>query len=160
MNTEGTVTKPPRGNNQALNEDYSIPYDKGHLVPVRHWNAQRCSDATFTLTNAAPQYFSFNRGQWSRQEGIVSNDLTNNCLNRGFHAYVVTGVVPGNTNMKGRVNIPSRFWSAYCCVDNNNVQQLSGAFYGNNDNSKTVTPTTVAGLNAILGYNVFGNNCW
>ncbi|XP_062278072.1 endonuclease domain-containing 1 protein-like [Scomber scombrus] len=167
MVSEDKVTKPPRGDNQALNGDYpGTDYVKGHLVPVRHRNAQACSEATFTLTNVAPQNRKFNQGAWSTQKGKVSDDLTDNCLNRGFHAYIVTGVVPGNNPpINGRVNIPDYFWSAYCCVNNNNVHQLSGAYYGKNDITNTVATTTVANLNAMLqgvygtGFSVFGNNC-
>ncbi|KAF4074891.1 hypothetical protein AMELA_G00228520 [Ameiurus melas] len=62
MDTESAV-----GNitHQAVNADYvGSHFDRGHLAPVLHANSQNCSDATFTLTNAAPQNFSFNRGQW------------------------------------------------------------------------------------------------
>ncbi|XP_056585678.1 endonuclease domain-containing 1 protein-like [Triplophysa dalaica] len=52
------------GHKQALNEDYvNSGYDKGHLAPVYQASSQKCADATFTLTNAAPQNLSFNRGQ-------------------------------------------------------------------------------------------------
>ncbi|XP_062278058.1 endonuclease domain-containing 1 protein-like [Scomber scombrus] len=161
MNTQGTVTKPPRGDNQALNDDYDgSGYHRGHLVPVYHRNAKQCIDATFTLTNAAPQYPKFNSGAWRVAEATVAKKLDTDCLNRGFKAYIITGVVPGNNPpIKGRVNIPDYFWSTYCCVDNNNVPKLSGAFYGKNDITNKVTTTTVANLNAWLGFSVFGNNC-
>nr|XP_055062674.1 endonuclease domain-containing 1 protein-like [Misgurnus anguillicaudatus] len=56
-------------NNQASNKDYEKKgFDKGHLAPVYQANSQECADATFTLTNAAPQYGSFNRGQWRKIE--------------------------------------------------------------------------------------------
>lgn len=161
MTTEGSVAN--AGQHQALNGDYpSTGYDKGHLAPVFHRNTQTCVDATFTLTNAAPQASRFNRVTWRTAEGRVSRHLTNNCLNNGFRAYIVTGVVPGNTipPLKGRVNVPARFWSAYCCVDNNNVPQDSGAYHGVNDNNtRAVTTTTVANLNNILRFRVFGNFC-
>ncbi|CAK6978127.1 endonuclease domain-containing 1 protein-like [Scomber scombrus] len=176
MNTEGTVTEPPRGDNQALNDDYhKSGYHRGHLVPVYHRNTKACLDATFTLTNAAPQSPKFNSGAWRVAEATVAKKLDTDCLNKGFKAYIITGVVPGNTDIKGNnppnpgsVNVPDYFWSAYCCVDNNKVPVPSvfGAYHRKNDNSKiATTPTTVANLNAMLqlvygtGFSVFGNNC-
>ncbi|CAK6978130.1 endonuclease domain-containing 1 protein-like [Scomber scombrus] len=176
MNTQGTVTEPPRGDNQALNDDYDgSGYHRGHLVPVYHRNAKQCIDATFTLTNAAPQYPKFNSGAWRVAEATVAKTLDTDCLNRGFKAYIITGVVPGNTDIKGNnppnpgsVNVPDYFWSAYCCVDNNKVPVPSvfGAYHRKNDNSKiATTSTTIANLNAMLqgvygtGFRVFGNNC-
>ncbi|KAK2908563.1 hypothetical protein Q8A67_004400 [Cirrhinus molitorella] len=65
MEFENDVKIPGLGIHQALNRDYNIPkYDRGHLVPVYQAQSQSCADATFTLTNAAPQDLSFNRGQW------------------------------------------------------------------------------------------------
>ncbi|XP_042280405.1 endonuclease domain-containing 1 protein-like [Thunnus maccoyii] len=169
MASEGKVNRYLRGKNQALDEDYagtSNVYDRGHLLPVHHRHSQASPDATFTLTNAAPQHKTFNRGQWKATERVVANMLTINCLNRGFHAYIVTGVVPGNAHIGKQVNVPSHFWSAYCCRDNNDRLQLSGAFYGDNDQTNTVTTTTIAGLDGVLttlygltSFEVFANKC-
>ncbi|KAM7382814.1 hypothetical protein PAMP_002521 [Pampus punctatissimus] len=167
MASEGSVSITKRGVHQALNGDYtSTTYDKGHLVPVQHQQSQSCADATFTLTNAAPQHNTFNRGQWKAAEGRTAVTLTINCLNRGFSAYIITGVVPGNININARVNIPKYFWSAYCCVDNNDRPQLSNAYYGNNDATNKVTPITVANLDIMLGrdyqspgFELFPNHC-
>ncbi len=53
------------GDHQALNGDYEKSgFHKGHLAPVYQAESQDCADATFTLTNAAPQNPSFNGGQW------------------------------------------------------------------------------------------------
>ncbi|XP_044215404.1 endonuclease domain-containing 1 protein-like [Thunnus albacares] len=165
MAPESTVTN-NLGQNQSLNEDYTgTGYDKGHLLPVRHRNSSSCVEATFTLTNAAPQNPTFNRGRWRVKEAEVANMLTTNCLNSGFRAYIVTGVVPGNTNINNRVNVPRYFWSAYCCRDNNNRPQFSGAFYGNNVKSGTIAITSIADLDRNLtalygtGFQVFSNEC-
>eukprot|EP00064_Thunnus_orientalis_P017642 superscaffoldBa00003804_g17726 len=154
------------GQNQALNEDYThTGYHKGHLLPVRHRNAPSCMEATFTLTNAAPQNPTFNQGRWRVKEAEVANMLDTKCLNRGFQAYIVTGVVPGNTNINNRVNVPSYFWSAHCCRDNNNRPQFSGAFYGDNLPSGTIAITSIADLDRKLtalygtGFQVFSNKC-
>ncbi|XP_042279512.1 endonuclease domain-containing 1 protein-like [Thunnus maccoyii] len=166
MASESKVNPCLRGKNQALDEDYTKSnYDRGHLLPVHHRHSQASADATFTLTNAAPQNPTFNRGQWRVKEAEVADTLTTDCLNRGFHAYIVTGVVPGNTNINNRVNVPSYFWSAYCCRDNNDRPQFSGAFYGKNDQTNTVTPIPIAFLDGALTkvygtrFKVFANEC-
>lgn len=166
MATESSVPSERRGDKQALKEDYrNSNYDKGHLVPVFHQNSQSCVDATFTLTNAAPQFPSLNRGQWKAKERDVAKKLTANCLNRGFQAYIVTGVVPGNTYINNKVNVPWYFWSAYCCVDNNNRPQLSGAYFALNYINQ-VNEISIADLDAALGrdystsgFQVFSGQC-
>ena len=125
MGPDGNVPSLPH---QAVNKDYSGTkthgYDKGHLAPVYHATSQSCSDATFTLTNAAPQDKSFNRGQWRVTEEAVADILVKNCLPNS--AYIVTGVVPGRRSLKNRVRIPSHFCTAYCCLDNNLKTKTSG----------------------------------
>ncbi|XP_026784484.3 endonuclease domain-containing 1 protein-like [Pangasianodon hypophthalmus] len=119
--------------NQARNGDYvGSVYDKGHLLPVYHAHTQCCSYATFTLTNAAPQHKSFNRGQWRVTEETMAVVLTDECINKGLSAYVVTGVVPGYNKLNNRVRIPSHFWTAFCCLDQNNKFKLSGGYIGGN----------------------------
>ncbi|XP_062866668.1 endonuclease domain-containing 1 protein-like [Trichomycterus rosablanca] len=150
MAPQGNVSRTIRGNNQALNEDYTgSGYHTGHLAPVSHTNTQICSDATFTLTNAAPQDPSFNSGQWRVTEKKVSDILSTKCLNKSLSAYVVTGVVPGNKKIKNRVNVPSYFWTAYCCLDNDKKPQISGGFYGANVN-EPVNNVSVSELEILL----------
>ncbi|XP_067456203.1 endonuclease domain-containing 1 protein-like [Thunnus thynnus] len=135
----GDAVKTGLGTNQALKADYrNSDYDKGHLLPGQHRHSQPSADATFTLTNVAPQVGKFNQGPWNEKETKVADTLTTKCLNSGFHAYIVTGVVPGNTNIKKRVNVPSYFWSAFCCGDNNDKPKLSGAYYGDNVESGNI----------------------
>ncbi|XP_058637935.1 endonuclease domain-containing 1 protein-like [Onychostoma macrolepis] len=135
MQLEKDVKKQGRGARQALNGDYEKSrFDKGHLAPVYQANSQICADATFTLTNAAPQNPSFNRGQWRVLEGNIAKELSDQCLPNKYSVYIVTGVVPGNNNINNRVKVPSHFWTAYCCLDNNNKCQISRGFIGENTN--------------------------
>ncbi|KAF7689789.1 hypothetical protein HF521_013142 [Silurus meridionalis] len=55
----------------------------------------------------------------------MAKKMSTDCINKGLKAYVVTGVVPGNTKLKNRVLIPSHYWTAFCCLDNNNKPKLS-----------------------------------
>uniref|UniRef100_A0A8C1VGS0 Endonuclease domain-containing 1 protein-like n=1 Tax=Cyprinus carpio TaxID=7962 RepID=A0A8C1VGS0_CYPCA len=136
MQFEKDVKKQGRGDHQALNRDYmKSDHDKGHLEPVFQANSQGCADATFTLTNAAPQNPSFNRGQWRKLEEEMARNLSDQCLPKKYTVYIVTGVVPGTKNINNRVTVPSHFWTAYCCLDNNNKCQISGRFIGKNKNN-------------------------
>ncbi|XP_016390078.1 endonuclease domain-containing 1 protein-like [Sinocyclocheilus rhinocerous] len=124
------------GVHQALDEDYrNSGYDRGHLAPVFQAQSQSCADATFTLTNAAPQNPSFNRGQWRILERNITIFLQSEC--KLYTVYIVTGVVPGTKNISDRVKVPSHFWTAFCCLDNNKKCQISRGFIGVNEN---ITP--------------------
>ncbi|XP_049326115.1 endonuclease domain-containing 1 protein-like [Astyanax mexicanus] len=165
MESDGNKDQLPK---QAVNKDYEGTqdhhYDKGHLAPVRHASSTVCLDATFTLTNAAPQNRNFNRGIWSNTERNVANILTQECKNND--RYIVTGVVPGTDKLKERVSIPSHFWTAYCCLDNNRKVIASGAFIGRNEHSSTVEEMSVTELDRKLTveyskgeFTVFGGKC-
>ncbi|KAA0702691.1 Nuclease EXOG, mitochondrial [Triplophysa tibetana] len=121
------------GSKQALDEDYvNSGYDRGHLAPVYQASSQQCAYATFTLTNAAPQNPSFNRGQWRKTEENIAVYLNNIC--KPYTKYIVTGVVPGKNKIGNNVNVPSHFWTAYCCLDNNSKCQFSQGYIGENKN--------------------------
>ncbi|KAL7868955.1 hypothetical protein SRHO_G00103390 [Serrasalmus rhombeus] len=113
-------------NKQAYNSQYEDSrYDKGHLFPFCHTNSDEAAVSTFTLTNAAPQRCDFNKMWYSKVENTVRTKLAN-CLTASKRAYVVTGVVPSSGSehktlkKDNNVNVPSSFWTAYRCCDNNN----------------------------------------
>ncbi|XP_052401147.1 endonuclease domain-containing 1 protein-like [Carassius gibelio] len=151
MKLEKDVKKQGLGDYQALNKDYiKSGHDRGHLAPVYQAQSQSCADATFTLTNAAPQNSSFNRGQWRVLEEQMAKNLSDQCLPKNYTVYIVTGVVPGNNTINNRVNVPSHFWTAYCCLDNNNKCQISGGFIGVNENITPEEKPTVMNLEIEL----------
>ncbi|XP_063043364.1 endonuclease domain-containing 1 protein [Engraulis encrasicolus] len=119
-----------RGQRQALNRDYDgSGYDKGHLYPVYHTSTPTAMLATSTLTNAAPQDPTFNRGRWRlAEEKLV--ELSRDCL----HAFVVTGVVPGNKAIGNGVRVAKHYWSALCCMKKEGRQ--SWAFVGPDNNGQ------------------------
>ena len=103
-------------------------------------------------------------------ENIVKMEIGERCSQNSAH--VVTGVIPGNTYMKRRinnvvvlrVNIPSHFWSAFCCRDKNSQNSLisEGFMFKMTGNGKAQA-MTVAQLNQDLGkeykrvFQVFGS---
>ncbi|ROI62428.1 Endonuclease domain-containing 1 protein [Anabarilius grahami] len=138
-----------RGERQALNRDYvNSGFHRGHLAPVYQARSQDCADATFTLTNVAPQNPSFNSGKWWNVEETLAKDLERLIFCK--HIYIVTGVVPGTCQIKQRVNVPSHFWTAYCCLDHKNRCLPSGGVIGTNDNKSNITRMTVAVLEEEL----------
>ncbi|ROI62426.1 Endonuclease domain-containing 1 protein [Anabarilius grahami] len=162
---QGSVDIKLCGEHQALNGDYEKSgFDKGHLAPVYQAQSQSCSDATFTLTNAAPQNPSFNSGQWRVLEENIAKALSEQYLPKKYSVYIVSGVTPGTSKLKNRVNVPSYFWTAYCCLDQNNRCQISRGFIGEN---KNITPqnTTVndlkkelANLYKVTSFEVFDSS--
>ncbi|XP_058648120.1 endonuclease domain-containing 1 protein-like [Onychostoma macrolepis] len=162
MEFENGVEIQGLGDRQALNRDYERSgYDKGHLAPVYQANSQSCANATFTLTNAAPQNPSFNRGQWKVLEKKIAGELSNQCLPKKYSVYIVVGVVPGSEIINNRVKVPSHFWTAFCCLDNNNKCQISRGFIGKNENippkNKTVNDleTELATLYNVDSFELF-----
>ncbi|KAI5090261.1 endonuclease domain-containing 1 protein-like [Silurus meridionalis] len=172
--TQGGNMKNESGGNygahQALNEDYKnqtprCEYHRGHLAPVYHSSTQSCAVATFTLTNAAPQQASFNRRWFHYAESKMAKKMSTDCINKGLKAYVVTGVVPGNTKLKNRVLIPSHYWTAFCCLDNNNKPKLSLGYYAENKKNSTINQVSLQGLERKLkikygqNFTVFPGGC-
>ncbi|XP_071403244.1 endonuclease domain-containing 1 protein-like [Centroberyx affinis] len=150
INQSTSVPLGQRGQHQALNRDYDgSGYDKGHLYPVSHTNSQLAMFATSTLTNAAPQDSSFNRNKWMRHEGNLTRILQN--CNR---AYVVTGVIPGNQQIGGRVRVAQFYWNAYCCLNPNGNR--SNGFIGPDQNGRVENLQSVRALETRLRghYNV------
>ncbi|XP_026798719.3 endonuclease domain-containing 1 protein [Pangasianodon hypophthalmus] len=148
MASQGNIPSTNRGQRQALNTDYEgSDYDRGHLFPVYHTHNEETMLATSTLTNAAPQDPSFNRGQWKKHEEDMATVVQQNC-NR---AYIVTGVVPGNQVIGNNVRVAKYYWSAYCCFGNSGA--LSSAGFIGPDNNGRVQQHSVMLLEAELSKN-------
>uniref|UniRef100_A0A3B1J1E9 Endonuclease domain-containing 1 protein-like n=1 Tax=Astyanax mexicanus TaxID=7994 RepID=A0A3B1J1E9_ASTMX len=124
---------------QALKKDYSGTflnerYTKGHVFPKSYAQGDQQKESTFTLTNVAPQTEDSNR-QWAdKVEKPMLKEIKENCKDT---AYIVTGVIPGETwlpiERRGEtivqgVNIPRHFWTAYSCKSNNNIN-VSNAYF-------------------------------
>lgn len=151
--------------NQAVNKDYkNSGYERGHLAPVYHASSQKCADATFTLTNTAPQYSSFNKQWFHRVEKRIAKTVNDDC--RHNTAYIVTGVVPGVEKIENRVRVPSHFWTAYCCKRTNNQLMSGGALGVNSKDKRTPELMPLSQLESKLkelynveSFHLFDNNC-
>ena len=106
---------------QAVDSDYknnNMKLDRGHLNPnsinSRDYYKQK---ATFTLTNAAPQYRQFNGIWWRVIECITEQTILDWVPNEDV--YIMTGTFGAGTpsHMKS-VLIPGYFWKAVCYPGN------------------------------------------
>ncbi|KAI5108657.1 endonuclease domain-containing 1 protein-like [Silurus meridionalis] len=147
--------------NQAVDLDYKdTGYTRGHVFPNQYAADQDQADSTFTLTNIAPQTQNSN-GQWAAQvETPMLGEMKRICkLDQNHLAYIVTGAVPGEKwipikrnkkEIKNGINIPSHYWSAFCCTDINKITNLVfGAYLAQLDNFKLRRPD-ISNLNKRL----------
>ncbi|TSY83959.1 Endonuclease domain-containing 1 protein [Bagarius yarrelli] len=160
MTTQRHIPPSTQGKRQALNSDYgNSSYEKGHLFPVLHTHNRETMLATFTLTNAAPQYFKFNRGIWKAHEGNLVPKLKK-CKT----AYVVTGVIPGQESIGKGVKVAKFLWNAYCCITADNSTSSEG-FLGPNYKNEVTTYTKLRELENVLEnyydpeFSIFQNLC-
>ncbi|XP_053083524.1 endonuclease domain-containing 1 protein-like [Pangasianodon hypophthalmus] len=147
--------------NQAVNSDYTnSSYTRGHVFPRSFAANQDQADSTFTLTNIAPQTEQSN-GQWARQvEEPMLTEIQRNCrLDKNHQVYIVTGVVPGKKWLplkgKGRekkegINIPSHFWSAFCCTSKSAIDKFILRTYIAEQENFNVQKPTIDDLNKQL----------
>ncbi|XP_034147149.1 endonuclease domain-containing 1 protein-like [Esox lucius] len=139
---------------QAVHDDF-VSYDRGHLNPAGH-HRRDASKATMTFTNVVPRNPKMN--QWNQYEQKLKNVLSKGCSNM----YVVTGVVPSNdwVDQNQRVNVPSHYWNAFCCTDNNNTPIRSGgALCPNTAEGQVTEYNTVEDLqNKLINEMSFGNH--
>ncbi|XP_053355441.1 endonuclease domain-containing 1 protein-like [Clarias gariepinus] len=123
---------------QAVNRDYEesesntepkTKYTRGHVFPNQYAADDDQAESTFTFTNVAPQTAHSNN-RWAEQvETPMKKEIPNVCNKSDTSTFIVTGVVPGKNwisiKRKGKtiekgVNIPSYYWTAFCCYISKN----------------------------------------
>ncbi|XP_067217572.1 endonuclease domain-containing 1 protein-like [Chanodichthys erythropterus] len=151
--------------NQANNGDYvnKEHVNRGHLFPCCHAADQDTAESTFTLTNAVPQYTTFNGGSWSVMEQKVKSTMDSKCRDEknenNILAYVLTGAVSNTRTpphlLKNKVNIPSDMWTVFCCYNKESKKWVSQAHWAENKDEskgdgKTIPPKTLGDLQTFL----------
>ncbi|XP_041841949.1 endonuclease domain-containing 1 protein-like [Melanotaenia boesemani] len=132
--------KPTKDDKQATDGCYkqnNQGYDRGHLYPVFHGPEVDDKKSTYTLTNVVPQAKNFNRGRWRVMEARVKNLMEKYCINNSvIEGFVVVGALPSADKflLRGKVNIPDKLWSAFCCYSSTKNKWLAGAHWDKNTN--------------------------
>ncbi|XP_062304636.1 endonuclease domain-containing 1 protein-like [Osmerus eperlanus] len=152
---------------QAVDGDF-VGYDRGHLNPAGHHSNEDYSSATTVFTNVAPQNGQMNNGKWNEYEKWVRKYGKDEGCDK---MYAVVGVVPSDLNGDGKwlkrakgnaVNVPSHYWSAYCCTNSKDEPILSGGAICPNlditNNSKVKKYNSVGELENELQNLKLGNN--
>ncbi|KAM4687221.1 endonuclease domain-containing 1 protein-like [Rhinophrynus dorsalis] len=136
---------------QAVNDDYrNSGQTRGHLNPSGHHSSES-QLSTFTYTNMAPQESNFNSGTWNSYETFLKDQILPACS----QTHVITGVIlsghsPGQGKwLRDRVNVPTFFWSAFCCVRLDGTRRAEGRL-GRNSSPYDVVTKTIQDLEAIL----------
>lgn len=71
------------------------PMTRGHLIPSSYAKGNQAKiDASFTLTNAVPQFGAFNNGPWSTSEQKLLDWGKKNCAPSNAPMFVVVGTIP------------------------------------------------------------------
>ncbi|KAE8637100.1 hypothetical protein XENTR_v10003321 [Xenopus tropicalis] len=137
---------------QAVNDDYrNSGFSRGHLNPSGHHSAES-QISTFTYTNMAPQQGNFNSGTWNNYETFLKDSILPGCS----QTHVVTGIILSGSHpgegvwLRGRVNVPTFYWSAFCCVRGDGSRRAEGRL-GSNTAPYEVLAKSIPELEAILG---------
>ncbi|XP_071987612.1 endonuclease domain-containing 1 protein-like [Engystomops pustulosus] len=136
---------------QAVNDDYrNSGYSRGHVNPSMH-HSSAAQLATFTYTNMAPQDATFNSGTWNQYETFLRDKILSSCQ----QTHILSGVIlsgshPGEGKwLRDRVNVPTYFWSAFCCVTRDGARRAEGRL-GRNQSPYDMVTKSVLELEAIL----------
>ena len=128
-------------------------YDRGHMAPSDDfaWN-QAANDATFVMSNMAPQSRSLNRGSWKKLEGTIRKWA---CTEGELR--VVTGPVFGVplAKMSTEVPIPPRFFKVV--LDETPPRKAIGFIYAQDDSRSEVREkaVSIAEVEHLTGYEFF-----
>ncbi|PFX31081.1 hypothetical protein AWC38_SpisGene4155 [Stylophora pistillata] len=157
---------------------------RGHLIASQYGrNNQAKKRATFTYTNAVPQFGMFNSQPWQVCESRLITWGNQNCAQvkgaTNVQFFIVVGAIPSTAGQsakpryfgKGgfsdfkdsigdyRVNVPSDLWTAACCSysDKGTLKYHSTAFWRENNPGKAPCQRTdVGGLTRELSKRIHG----
>lgn len=102
------------GSKQALSADYlDSDYEIGQLYPFPLNSDLQMS--AFPLTNSVPMTRSFRERWHMNLNSLMDRALIPQCSD-GKDLYLLTGAVPSDHKVKGKVTVPEFVWLAACCA--------------------------------------------
>lgn len=128
-------------------------YDRGHMAPSDDfvWD-QKANDATFVMTNMAPQERALNRGSWKKLELSVRKWA---CTEGELR--VVTGPILSEsmTRMSSQVPVPQKFFKVI--LDETPPRKVIGFIYKQEDGkaSMAAQAKNLAAIEKLTGYKFF-----
>ncbi len=134
------------GVNTASDEDYAgNSFDKGHLANAEDF-ANNCvnDEKTFCYYNCLPQTIKLNRGIWKKWETTLRDQSQSQAL-----IIVAGGIFKNKTIGSNNIGVPDQ---CYKIVMDAKTKKTLYCLLFPNDDSGTVTKTTLPKLKKMLGY--------
>jgi endonuclease G len=128
-------------------------YDRGHMAPSDDfaWD-QKANDATFVMTNMAPQERALNRGSWKKLELTIRKWA---CTEGELR--VVTGPILSESmaRMSSQVPVPQKFFKVV--LDETPPRKAIGFIYKQEDGKTSLAAQAMnlAAIEAQTGYKFF-----
>ncbi|XP_045339523.1 endonuclease domain-containing 1 protein [Leopardus geoffroyi] len=145
------------GSRQALSADYvDSDYQRGQLFPFSLGSDFHV--ATFALTNAAPMTPSFRERWYMNLNSLMDRALGPQC-GGGEDLYILTGAVPSDRRVHGKVTVPAFVWLAACCAVPGSGWAMG--FVKHTRDGDVIEDVMVKELEKLLPFNpqLFRDNC-
>uniref|UniRef100_A0A8C9KQB5 Endonuclease domain containing 1 n=1 Tax=Panthera tigris altaica TaxID=74533 RepID=A0A8C9KQB5_PANTA len=145
------------GSKQALSADYvDSDYQRGQLFPFSLGSDFHV--ATFALTNAAPMTPSFRERWYMNLNSLMDRALGPQC-GGGEDLYILTGTVPSDRRVHGKVTVPAFVWLAACCAVPGSGWAMG--FVKHTRDGDVIEDVMVKELEKLLPFNpqLFRDNC-
>lgn len=138
----------------AMPDDFDgDTYDRGHMAPSDDfvWD-QKANDATFVMTNMAPQERALNRGSWKKLELSVRKWACTEGELRVVTGPILTGVM---IKMSSQVPVPQKFFKVI--LDETPPRKVIGFIYKQGDGkaSMAAQAMNLAAIEKQTGYKFF-----
>jgi len=141
------------GNLRSTNSDYSgTGMDRGHITCAGDWAFSRASsNATFVLSNMAPQEPNSNRKCWR----ILEESIRDSVMKIKGEAWVVTGLLvsPNHRSIgKHKIAVPDYYYKAVLLLHKNGEYSALAALGENVAKGATVTYVATDSVESLSGF--------
>ncbi len=135
-------------------------FDRGHLLAASYFGSQADRDATFKLSNIAPQHPELNRGAWKQvEEGVrewVRSRKTAAIVVLPVYAQAVDQAVTVRTIGKSNVWVPERYAAAVLLLSGDKPVVMQGWLMPNSaEADEAKCRTSVDEVERAAGFDLF-----